>query len=213
MKRNQIIIGVVFSVFLIVSTPVLANIFHKENHLLSNNVNGKNTIDQKELLFQTILDIVKNKEIQQIILNYGIKRGGFFNLDTRFLVFTPHVLTKTELNTAYHIGLILSKNFDVSRISSMFERYRGSNQVLQKEITAVIEKDATIKGELTQLSNSKCNCEDISGVTTWAFPVICLIADTMALIGLFLALTLGCGDILIGIAGILIEIFNCPGWS
>ena len=149
------------SVFFMVSTPVLANILYGEKKILSNHVLKEVKVDQKELLFQTILDIVNNKEIQRVILNSEIKRGWFFNPNTRISVFNPYVLTNTELNTVYHIGLMLFKNFDVSRINSMFERFRGNNQALQKEITAVIEKDATIKGEFIQLSDSKCNCEDI----------------------------------------------------
>jgi len=199
------------SVFFMVSTPVLANILYGEKKILSNNVLKEVKVDQKELLFQTILDIVNNKEIQRVILNSEIKRGWFFNPNTRISVFNPYVLTNTELNTVYHIGLMLFKNFDVSRINSMFERFRGNNQALQKEITAVIEKDATIKGEFIQLSDSKCNCEDISGVTTWAFPVICLIAEIIGIIGLFLYLTIGYGNILLEISDILIDTFKC--WS
>jgi len=200
------------SVFFMVSTPVLANILYGEKKILSNNVLKEVKVDQKELLFQTILDIVNNKEIQRVILNSEIKRGWFFNPNTRISVFNPYVLTRTELNTAYHVGLMLSKNFDVSRIRSMFERYRGSNQALQKEITAVIEKDATIKGELTQLSDSKCNCRNNSGVTVWHFPVICTILAIMLFFLTFIVLYLHVGYYIFTIIGILFsEIFKCNG--
>jgi len=212
MKRNQIIIGVVFSVFLVVSTPVLANAFHKENYASNSDIIREDKVDQKELLFQTILDIANNREIQRVILNSEIRRGGFFNLDTKFSIFTPHVLTKTELNTAYHIGLIVPKNFDVSRIRSMIERYRSSNQALQKEIIAIIEKDATIKGELRQLSNSKCDCENNSGVTSWPFPIICAILGAIGVFFIFLWWWLHVGIYILIIIEILGQIFNCP-WT
>ena len=108
----------------------------------------KDEVDQKELLFQTILDIANNKEIQRIILNSEMKQGGFFNPGMRFSVITPHVLTKKYLNSAYYIGLILSRIFSASKMHSILERYRVSNQGIQNEITAVIEKDATLKGEI-----------------------------------------------------------------
>jgi hypothetical protein len=212
MKKNPLIgVGIIAGVLLVLGS--LSNVVGYQTVQSSNQKVIKDEVDQKELLFQTILDIANNYEIQRVILDSEIRRGGFFNPDTRFSVFTPHVLNKAELNIAYHIGLIFSRILVSSRIHPMLEQYQVSNQALQKEITVVIEKDAILKGEITQLSNSKCDCENISGVTSWPFPVICLIADIMALIGLFLALTLGCGDICIEIAGILIEIFNCPGWS
>lgn len=212
MNKNPLI-AISFIAVVLLVLGSLSNVVGFQTVQSSNQKVMNDEVDQKELLFQTILDIANNKEIQRVILNSEIRRGGFFNPDSKFSVFTPHVLTKMELNTAYHIGLILSRTLSATKTHSLLERYQVSNQVVQKEITAVIEKDATLNRELTQLSNSKCDCENNTGVTSWPFPVICLIADTMALIGLFLALTLGCGDILIGIAGILIEIFNCPGWS
>jgi len=212
MKKNPLIgVGIIAGVLLVLGS--LSNVVGYQTVQSSNQKVIKDEVDQKELLFQTILDIANNYEIQRVILDSEIRRGGFFNPDTRFSVFTPHVLNKAELNIAYHIGLILFKNFDVSRIHSMFERYRGSNQALQKEITAAIEKDDTINRELTQLSISKCNCENNTGVTSWPFPIICSIAGFLVLIGVFLALTIGSGDILLNIAGTLIKVFNCPGWS
>jgi hypothetical protein len=169
-------------------------------------------VDQKELLFQTILDIANNKDIQRVLLKSQINRDGFFNPELRYSIFNTPMVTKNQLKQIYFIGLMLSKTISKSRIHSMIERYQANNQVVQKEITTVIEKDTTLNGEITQLSNLPCDCENSSGATTWTFTIICLIAEIIALIGLFLALTIGSGDILIGIAGILIEIFNCPGW-
>jgi hypothetical protein len=95
----------------------------------------------------------------------------------------------------------------------MFERYQVNNQGVQKEITAVIEKDATLNGEIKQLSNSKCDCENNSGVSTWPFPIICTILAPIFLFLLFLIMWLRHSDfvynmfILCGRLGIF---FNCP---
>jgi hypothetical protein len=208
MHKNPLIgVSIIAVVLLVLGS--LTNVVGYQAVQSSNQKAINSEVNQKELLFQTILDIANNNEIQRVILNSEIIRGGFFNPDSRFSVFTPHVLTKTELNTAYHIGLIVSKNFDVSRIYSMFERYRGSNQVLQKEITAVIEKDATLNGEITQLSNSKCDCGYNSGVTTWPFPVICTILLILGFFSFFLVWYLHIGNNFAIMIEILTGIFNC----
>jgi hypothetical protein len=51
----------------------------------------------------------------------------------------------------------------------MLERYQVNNQWVQKEITAVIEKDATLNREIKQLSNSKCGLWERE-YSTVAFP-------------------------------------------
>jgi len=164
---------------------------------------------QKELLFQTIVDIANNKEIQQIILKSQISKGGFFNPDVKFPIFNTPLITKSHLKQMYLIGLMLSKTISKSKMHSLIERYQVNNQVVQKEITAVIEKDATLNGEITQLSNSKCDCGDNTGVTSWSFPVICLISEAIALIGLALFLRIGY-NILFAIGMTLVYIFHCP---
>ncbi len=112
------------------------------------------------MLFQTIVDIANNKEIQGIILKYQIRRGEFPASDVPFL-------TIKQLKQMYILGLMLSQTIGKSRMHSIVEQYRGSNQVLQKEINAVIEMDMTLKAEITQLSNSKCDCGNGS------FPILC----------------------------------------
>ena len=210
MKRKQIILEAAFSVFLVVSTPVLANVFYGKKEILSTNVLKEVKVDQKELLFQTIVDLANDKEIQRIILKSQISRDGFFNPIVRFSVFSPQILTKNHLKQIYFIGLMLSKTISKSKIHSILEWYQGNNQVLQKEITAIIEKDATIKGELTQLSNSKCDCKDISGATAWPFPVICTILMVIVFIVFLIAYNTGyLYNLLITIESLL-EIFNCP---
>jgi hypothetical protein len=171
-KKPLIVVSICAVVLLVLGS--LSNVVGYQTVQSSNQNTINNEVNQKELLFQTIVDIANNKEIQKIILNSEMRRGGFFNADTRFLVFTSHMLTMKELNTAYHIGLLLTKTLSASKIHSLLERYWISNQGVQKEIIAVIEKDAIINGEMKQLSNSKCDCEN-ENTTSWSFPVICTI--------------------------------------
>jgi len=208
------LIGVSIIAVVLLVLGSLTNVVGYQTVQSSNQKVIQDEVNQKELLFQTILDIANNREIQRVILNSEIRREGFFNLDTRFSVFTPHVLTKAELNTAYHIGLILSKNFDVSKIHSMFEQYRSSNQALQKEITAVIEKNNELKREIMQLSNSNCDCECGSRVTVSQYPIIvCMILNIMLMFVFFLVWYLHIGNNLAITIEILLELFHCPGWT
>ena len=131
-------------------------------------------VDQKELLFQTILDIANNREIQRLLLNSDMKKGTERSFDSGMLfsIFTPHVFTKKYLNSAYTIGLILTKTLSTSRIHSKLERYQVSYQGMQKEITAIIEENDTLDKEMNQLADVHCDCEK-NNSTGWSFPVVC----------------------------------------
>jgi hypothetical protein len=207
------LIGVSICAVILLILASLSNVVGYQTVQSSNQTVIDNEVNQKEVLFQAILDIVNNKEIKGIILKSQISKEGFFNRDVKFPAFKTPVLTMKQLKQMYLVGLLLSRTISKSKIHSMIEKYSVNNQVMQKEITAVIEKDDTIIRELTQLSTSKCNCENNTGVTSWPFPIICSIAGFLVLIGVFLALTIGSGDILLNIAGTLIKVFNCPWWS
>jgi hypothetical protein len=122
-------------------------------------------INQRELLFQTIVDIANNKEIQRIILKSQMSRG----------IFPPSefpVVTKQQIRQMYFLGMILSKVISKSMIQSVVGRYQFNNQVMQNEISSVIEKNPILKGETTQLLNSKCDCT-FDSYLKWSFPLIC----------------------------------------
>jgi hypothetical protein len=143
----------------------------------------KERINQRELLFQTIVDIANNKEIQRIILKSQMSRGIFPTSGIP-------VITKNQIRQMYFIGLILSKVISKSRMQSMVEKYQFSNQEMQKEISVVIEKDVSLNAEITQLSNSECDCEN-EKTTKWGFPVICTLLSPLfgfcIIMGLFFA--------------------------
>jgi hypothetical protein len=126
----------------------------------------KERINQRDLLFQTIVDIANNKEIQRIILKAQMSKGVFPTSEFP-------VVTKNQLKIMYFLGMILSKVISKSRIQSMIGKYQFNNQDIQKEINAVIEKDKTINSELTKLKDSDCDCDDEKTVGVWKFPVIC----------------------------------------
>jgi len=169
MNKYPLIGGSICAVVLLVLASLM-NVVGYQTVQVSNQKMINSEIDQKELLFQTIVDMANNKEIQKVILGSEITGKRFFNPGMRFSTFTFPVVTKRFLNFAYQMGLILSKTIWKSKIHSFLEKYpvRG----LQKKINAVIKNDAKLNNEITQLSNSKCNCGN-ANTTTWDFPVIC----------------------------------------
>jgi hypothetical protein len=166
------LIGVSICAVVLLVLGSLSNVVGYQTVQSSNQIVIKDEVSQKELLFQTIVDIANNKEIQRIILKSQISREGFFNPDMRFSVFNTHVLTKNQLKQIYIVGFMLSKIISKSRIQSMVGMYQFNNPEMQKEITAVIQKDATINWEIKQLSNSKCDCKN-ENTTQWTFWIIC----------------------------------------
>jgi len=188
----------------------------------------KERINQRELLFQTIVDIANNKEIQQIILKSQMSRGIFPT--TEF-----PVVTKNQIRQMYFLGLILSKVISKARIQSMIWKYQFNNLEIQKEISAVIDKDTILNSEITQLKDSECDCGN-ENTMNWGFPIICSIAfviiliweisfyksyDILYKIYLFLYTLIGAWAnfvkvfvwlyILIGFSAVYIaEILNCP---
>ncbi len=140
----------------------------------------KERINQRELLFQTIVDIANNKEIQRIILKSQMSRGIF-------PISEFPIITKNQLKVMYFIGLILSKVISKSKIQSMLGEYQFNTQEIKKEIITVIETDTIINAELTQLQTSDCDCEN-DNTMNWRFPVICTFLFPILLYTYILAL-------------------------
>jgi hypothetical protein len=146
----------------------------------------KDNIDQKELLFKTIIDIANNKEIQNIIqkseskgvlkrfLQESNTKLLLMKIKMRFNVFlpSPPFLTKRYLEYVNNMSLRLFKIFDTSKIHSILEQFRVDSQMIQKEIVAVIEKNNELNKKIEQLSDLPCECEK-DKTTIWSFPVIC----------------------------------------
>jgi len=125
--------------------------------------------NQKDLLFQTILDLANNKEIQQIIHKSPILNGHSLYTDANLL----KPITKQQLRRMYIIGLLFSKRISTSRIQSMIQTQQLITPEMQQKIDAVIETNSVLKEEITQLSNSDCDCENESSALEWGFPIIC----------------------------------------
>ena len=184
------------------------------------NYNNVDFQQVKNYLFQTIVDMANNKDIQRIILKSQMSKGIFSVSDIP-------MLTKNKLRYMYFIGLILSKFISKSKMQSMIREYQFNNQKILNEINTVIEKDSTISKEIKQLSNLKCcDCEESK---KWGFPIICttilvmmvlmiipawILMGFLKFIGVPLYKILEVLQLLIIILSplaILYQRFNCPG--
>ncbi len=162
-KKPLIGVSILAVVLLVLGS--LSNVVGFQTVQSSNQSVIKERINQRELLFQTIVDIVNKKEIQRIILKSQMSRGIFPTSELP-------VITKNQLKQMYFVGLILSKVVSKSKIHSMVGKYQFNSLEIQKEINAVIEKNTILNAEITQLQTSDCDCEN-GNTAAWGFPIIC----------------------------------------
>jgi len=187
MNKYPLIGGSILAVILLILGS-LNNVVGYQTVQSSNQKMMNSEIDQKELLFQTIVDLVNNKEIQKVILGSEITGKRFLDPGMRFSVFTPPVLTEKFLKRIYTIGVILSKTISKSKMQLVIKQYQMSNQGVQKEISVIIEKDTKLKGEVTQLSGLSCNCGNSN--FTWRFPFLCYLVLLPLFIFFFYIMTI-----------------------
>ncbi|HVQ01668.1 MAG TPA: hypothetical protein VMT57_09170 [Candidatus Thermoplasmatota archaeon] len=180
MNKYPLIEGSICAVVLLVLAS-LTNVVGYQTVQASNQKIIANEINEKDLLFQTIVDIANNKEIQRVILGSELTSKRFFDSNLKFSIFTYPVVTKRFLNFAYHFGLILAKTISKSKIQSMLKQHQVSNQGVLKEIKAFVEKDVSLKNEITQLSSLSCDCEN-ENTSQWNFPIICLLLKPIAFV-------------------------------
>jgi hypothetical protein len=160
--KKWFVIGISIVAAILLTLTSLTNVIGYQTVQTSHQQTKKEAVNQRELLFQTIIDITNNKEIQRIILKSQMSRGIFPTSEIP-------VLTKNQLKRIYFIGLILSKFISKTRIQSMVHTDQLITTEIQQEINAVIEKNSLLNDEITQLLNSDCGCEK----SKWGFPIIC----------------------------------------
>jgi hypothetical protein len=177
MKRKCLAIGISITAVVLLTLTSLTNVIGYQTVQSSNQNIINNEVNQKELLFQTIVDIANNQEIQRIILKSQMTSGKFLNLDATLSA----PITKQQLRQMYFIGFILSKIISKSRIQSMVQQYQLINLEIQQKIKDVIENDVTLNTEITLLSSSECDCENDSGLISDSYPIICNILNNSLL--------------------------------
>jgi len=175
--KKKTLIGVSICAVVLLILASLTNVVGYQTLQVSNKEIINDVFDLKELVFQTMVDIANNKEIQGIILRYQLSQGK--------LPDTPiPVLTMKQLKQMYVVGLIISKTMSKAKMHSMMEKYQVNNPAMQKEINAVIEKDVTLNREMKQVSELGCSCENDNKIE-WKYPVICLILWILGVVLVF----------------------------
>ncbi len=159
MNRKCLAIGIILLFIGVTITPTIN--FNTVKASQQNLI--KERINQRELLFQTIVDIANNKEIQRIILKSQMSRGIFPTSEFP-------VITKNQLKMMYFLGLIFSKLIRTSKMQSVIEKYQLSPQKMQKEINAVIDKNPVLSSKIIKLQNSECDCENDNSTE---YPILC----------------------------------------
>ena len=219
MRKNPLI-GISFVIAWVIVFASYTNVVGVYTVALSNHSLLKDVINQKDFLFKIILDIMNNKDIQNIVQISEIK-GELTNsilsprinlllitsrMDFNTALHPQLIITKNCLKYTYFIGFELSKNIGKSKVQSIFRQFQVNNQETQKEISANIVKNDMLNKEIEQLSELHCDCENDNTTYLWNFPVLCLLLIPFLIVALWLAFHTGStllGDIIVAIASIL----------
>ena len=204
MKQYPLIgISIIGVVILILAS--LTNAVGYQSVQSSNKQTINEAVNQRELLFQTIVDIANNKEIQRITLKSQMSRGIFPTSEIP-------VITNNEIKKMYFIGLILFKFISLSKMQS---KVLYQNQIINperwQEISTAIENNPLLKGEIMQLQLSKCDCDDENSLR-WNFPLICGVLLFLGEIGVIFLFFQGfhiIGLIMVSIIIPLLQLFHC----
>jgi hypothetical protein len=135
--------------------------------------------DQKELLFQTILDFANNKEIQRLMLDYQMESVRNIKIKSPIIHFPA--LTKSKLNSLYHLGSVLSQTISVTKVSQLIRHYHSLFYEIKEKIISVIHNDVKLSNEISRLSSLSCNCGNESNSNNDVTSVICSILFTLAI--------------------------------
>lgn len=103
-------------------------------------------LNQKELLFQTIIDLANNKEIQKIVLTYNIFQLGFFPPIIKTTFKFPDV-TKRQLQFIYGLGSILKGSINKANSINRINQHWVLSKVDLSTISKTIKENAKFSKE------------------------------------------------------------------
>jgi hypothetical protein len=182
MERNPVIV-INFCVISLLVLGSLTTVVGYQTVQSSNQKQIQDKVHPRELVFQTILDIANTKEIQRLMLQNEISRGGFQNPEVSLLMSNPHVFTMNQLNQLYFLGVMLSRTIQKSTIYSILHRYQVNYPGIEKEISTVIEKNDNLHTQIKKISDFPCDCNEstlqgttiaINDESTFKYrPVVC----------------------------------------
>jgi hypothetical protein len=188
MRQIVIILSAVVSIVILVNASVLANtFFHAEVQSLNKKTGIIGINNPKDLLFETIIDIVKNEDIIGFVENYEllIDREMSFSLFYKLFLNNPRLvysllltspsLSEGYLNFIYDVGSSIFKSVDLSEFKQITTIFNIQNNEVLDEFSYVIKDNDALGNKIEELSYFCCDC-DLEGVESsvyWDFPVIC----------------------------------------
>ena len=164
-KKTLIGVSIIVVVFLILGSIIQVVGYQTVQATQKNLIQKRG--DQKQLLFQTLLDISHNKKIQKILHQSPMIKTPLY----------PHryvqkPLTKLQLRRMCVLGQFFLQTIGTQKIQSIIQKHQFITPDMHQKINAVIANDPHLNEEITQLLSSDCGC-DTSKTTEWGFPVIC----------------------------------------
>jgi hypothetical protein len=178
--KKWFVIGISIIAAILLTLTSLTNVIGYQTVHTTYQQTKKETVNQRELLFQSIYDIANNKEIQGIL----IKSQGTQDI---FPTLEDTVLTKNRLKQLYGFGLVLSKTVSASRLYAMVQQHQIMSSEMEEELSEILRKNTTLANELSLLQILGCPCNEEEG-RLWHFPVICTLLLPFYALAMFMTI-------------------------
>lgn len=221
MRRKENVVGTLLSVFILLSTSVLASTIQSDFNLENNGPLKIENEDTINLFFQTIDEMVLDVDIQKFIENNEIKIDiDKYNTKILYLylvLYNPTLLILFRLNQPilsennikyiYRMVKELSCTYSISEMKSLNDCVTVQNSEMLNEVSIMIENNDNLNEKIKKIIDLNCDCNFENSIS-FDFPVICSILSALLIIGILLSMWFDI-DLIGIIAQYLGQIFNC----
>ena len=202
--KKKILIGYISSVliiFLMISTATAVNIINgveaneisvKKESINVDQIEEKEFSEKQELFFNTLVDILNNKELRK-------------NLENEFNIRSLKFYSYNDIENLYQKGLKMSKFLNTNKIKKRINNLVSKNYDLYQKISGFIKENDEIMNSIKDLSVDceECNTYNSNGVLPTWFPGHLVICAILFLIAIPCSIPAFIGGILFEITGIL----------
>jgi len=153
--------------------------------ITSTDIIKEEEIEPEDYLFQTIIDILNNPEVKNLLEQY---KFDFFKVDIdksvyrKLLIRNPRLMFNTlftkpslsvdYLDNCYNNGIEITNILGEDKVLEIIENVEITDTKLFDEINDIILKDEELSNRLVILNEMN---KDIDPDTPWEYPVICAI--------------------------------------
>jgi hypothetical protein len=206
-NKNKIIFGAVLSAFILLTTPVIANVVYnrmsKKSELINYNVEDEQILEDsesiKELLFKTIIDFTQNDDFLSLIkkngFNFEFENNDLKDICKKLLLKNPRTIlslfrfkptvSEDYLRYLHNQGVEILKLLDEYEIKSISEFIDTNDEDIKDGITNIIISNTELRNDIDGLNDINCyyydidNFDEIPGPT--GPPIICFILTLIVL--------------------------------